>query len=88
MKVGQHVLILDHPKAKPWHKAIVGQVSTIVGVSITIPQYGTYYNLEATKGHEGGIAGICLRPVDDPSEFQRFMGRVMKPVKLPKEIMA
>jgi hypothetical protein len=30
----------------------------------------------------------CLAPIDEPNLFERFMARVLKPVKLPKEINA
>lgn len=40
------------------------------------------------KGRIGKEPIMCLEPIDDPSAFDTFMERVLKPVPLPVEIEA
>lgn len=69
----------------------LGALGTIVG-----PAHDSGNSLigvaQPVRWDEFGLVGAepvkCLAPVDDPAEFKRFMERVLKPVKLPKEVMA
>lgn len=75
----------------------IGAVGTICGpVEMLFTSVGqlAHQNVawEEGAGPWTGRVGLepikCLAPIDEPSQFERFMERVLKPVLLPQEIEA
>lgn len=80
----------------PSHEKHIGATGVVVGPT----HQWEAYTVQPVRWDEGCLqAGAwagkigdepvkCLDPIDEPNEFGRFMERVLKPVKLPKEVHA
>lgn len=87
--VGQRVKVIDSSIGR-WVRTkgtLVGKETRISGPGKELGGFpGWYY--WPVEIFPDGIREDCLVPITDPNEFESFMEKVMKPVKLDEPVSA
>jgi len=82
--IGQRVKIVDNGSVAPEHRKYIGMETRISGPE-GYDWKGPYWPIELLPD---GARPSCLVPITDPREFESFMEKVMKPVKLDEPVSA